>query len=186
MAVQSKEDSVAPDALFIAGQGEIGELVINRSRQFGFKSVPDENSGRRTGLCLFNPERMVRPQNDCIAAVQTECNSSVVPVTLALHLYRAECGRIDVDLKLLDRGDENVPAVGLTTENGRKQAHHCRPSDRRSLMIPCAVPRDPHSRMATMLRIPSLHWRRSALVDQPLKLSKADSLKFDRRPAFGH
>ena len=94
--------------------------------------------------------------------------------------------RLDLDVELLDRRDQHVPAVGLAPQDGREQADHRRPPDRRALVIPGAVAGDAHARMAAALRIPLVDRRQPALVDQLLQLGEADPLQLDRRTALRH
>ena len=79
----------------------------------------------------------------------------LAPVAFAGHLDRPEGGGLDLDLELLDRGHQHVAAVGLAPQDGREQAHHRRPADRRAVMIPGAVAGDAHPRMAAALGIPA-------------------------------
>ena len=93
---------------------------------------------------------------------------------------------LHLDVKLLDGRHRYMPAVRLAPQHGREQPHHCRPSDRRSLVIPGAIARDAHPRIAAALRVPLVDRRKPALRDQPLQLGEADAVKIDRWPALGH
>src|SRR4051812_2723714 len=115
-------------------------------------------------------ERMIGTEDDRIAAVERECDSLVRPLTLDPHLDGSERRRFDLDVEFLDRGNEDVAAIPLATEDRGEQADHRRPLNRRSLVIPGSVTGDPHMRIPASFRVPLLDRREATFVDQLLDL----------------
>ena len=154
----------------------------NRPARASSASRPWRTSKRGDGPCSVcdDAQRMLGVEDDGVAAVEPEGDAAIAPFAFALHLDRAEGGAFDLDVELFDGRDQHVAAVGLAPEHGREQPDHRRPADRRALVIPGAVARDPHARMAAVLGIPLIDRRQPALVDQLLQLGEAESLKVDR------
>jgi hypothetical protein len=110
-----------------------------------------------------------------------ECEGDVLIMTFSLdaHAVRAKGGRFDVDVEHFDGSDENMAAVRLPPQYGRKEPNHRGPSNWCSLVIPGAVAGDTHARMPAMLGIPLIDRRQTALLDELLQLSEAYALKLD-------
>jgi NAD(P)-dependent dehydrogenase (short-subunit alcohol dehydrogenase family) len=170
----------------IFGQGDFGELIIDRARELGFEAVADKNARRGAVLRVENAQRVLGIEDHGIAAVEAKRDLAFAAFALAVHLDGAEGSPIDVDLELFNRRDEQMSSVGFAPEHGREQPDHRRPPDRRSLVEPGAVASDAHAGMAAALRIPLVNRRQAALVDQLLQLDEAQSLELDRRAGFGH
>ena len=149
--------------------------------------MANEQARRGAAVASRRPAEDDRgPSIDRVSAVEREGDALIAAVAFADHLDRAEGGRFNLDVELLDGGDEDVTAIGLAAQNGREQADHRGAPDWLSVMIPGAVARDAHPEFAAALGVPSLDRRQAALLDQLLKLVEADPLKLDRWAALRH
>src|SRR5690348_8622631 len=148
--------------------------------------MSDEDPRGGAVLGVNNRQRVIWPENDRIAAVEPKGDAAAFALVFALHLYCAKRRALDIDLKLLDRRDQDVAPVGFTAKDGGEQSHHRGARDRMTFMVPRAVAGDPHPGMAAALGIPLLHRRQPPLVDQLLELCETNSSQFNRRAAFGH
>ena len=131
--VEREEGAVAPDA---------GRARCPRPARFrqarnrpGARARPRGRGGRATrglGPCSSATMRSgwSGPRITASPLSRLKRDAALLALAFALHLDRAEGGRLDVDLELLDRGDEHVAAVGLAPQDGREQPHHRRPADR--------------------------------------------------------
>ena len=129
---------------------------------------------------------MVAAEDQRVAAVEPEANALIASFATAGHFDRPEGGGFDVDVELLRRRDEDVPAVRLAPEDGRKQAHHGRAPDWTALVVPGPVAGNTHTGVAAAIRIPPLDRWQPPSVDQRLQCREADSLKLDRWAALRH
>ena len=109
-------------------------------------------------------------EDDRIAAVEAEGDLSLPTIALNEHLHCSERRAFDLDVELLDRGDEHMAAVRLAPQDGREQSHHRRPPDRLAVVVPGAVARDKHPGIAAAIGVPLIDRRQLSLVDQPLEL----------------
>ena len=165
---------------------KLGEFVIDGARQLCLKSVAHEQARRKRASGFHDRERMVGTKDHGVAAVEAERDPLALPFALTLHLERPKRRRFNLDIEFFDWGDENVATVRLAPEDRREEPDHRLPADRRPLVIPGAVTRDSHPRMAAAFGIPAFDRRQGALVDQPLQVVQADSLKLDGGSCLGH
>jgi hypothetical protein len=103
-----------------------------------------------------------------------------------VELDGPEGGGLDVNFELLDRGYQQVAAVGFASKHGREQPNHLRPPDWISLVKPGAVARDSHVGMTASIGIPLVDWWQASLTNERLEIVQAQTLKLDGRTAFGH
>src|SRR5512147_2936149 len=96
----------------------VGQFVIDRPRQLGLEPVPHEQPRGRAVLLPGYPERVLGPENDCIAAVELECDPPIPADAFGLHFDGAEGCSLDVDVQFLDGGDEYVPPIRLSPKYG--------------------------------------------------------------------
>ena len=183
--------NVAVHRMSTRGIGSLGErnfrqLVIDGARKLGLEPVTDQEARDKALVGVGDAERMILVENDCIVRIEAESDATFLPLALAMQLYGAKRSPLDVDVELFDGGDDDVMAVRLAPQHGREEAHHFPPQYRPSFMIPGAVGGNSHRRNAAMLRMPLIHWRQLAFVDQLLQGGEAYPLKVDGRMSFGH
>lgn len=183
-----KEGAVAPDAkrIVLFRQGNIGQLIVEPSSELGFKPMTHEHARRGASLSVEDRQRMLGAHDDCVSAVQLQCNLPVPSGALRVHLNCPEGRVLDVDFQLFDGSDQHVAAVRLTPKYGREEADHCRSPDRASLMEPGTVASDAHFAVTAVFRLPLVDRRQAALVDRLLQVGQTDALQFQRRLALGH
>ena len=105
---------------------------------------------------------MARTKDHRVAAVETKRNAPIAALAFAVHLDSPKGGRVDIDFEFFDRGDQHMPTIGLASKDGGKQPHHCRTTNRRTVVMPGAVPRNSHVGMTAELGIPLFDRRQAA------------------------
>ena len=119
-----------------------------------FQPRADLDIGRR--LARFgiadHPDRMLRTRHRQLAQIGGEAQPLLVP----RDIDRDEGRVVDGDADLFDRGDEVMP-VALALEDRGKKLDHPLATDRRALVEPRAVARDPHVEITAERRIPQMH-----------------------------
>ena len=161
-----------------------------RNRPAG-QARPRARGGRATrgdGAVVVGdqPQRMVGAEDQRVAAVEPKRDAALLAFAFALHLDRAEGGRVDLDLELFDRRDEHVAAVGLAAQDGREQPDHRRPADRLALMVPGAVAGDAHRRNGRSARDSTGRPAAGGAGRSAPGARQVEALKLDRGAAFWH
>lgn len=82
--------------------------------------MANQDSWRRPALGPGHGERMIAPDQQCVAAVESEPDPAVRAGAFVPHFYDSKGRAFDVDHQLLDWGDKHMPAVSLAPEDGRK------------------------------------------------------------------
>src|SRR5215211_2227583 len=87
-------DPRGPVSLF---ERNLGKLVIDAARKLGLEPVADFDARRWAVRRFHHSDRIGRPDNDPIAAVEPEGDASITARAFGLHLRGAERRRFDVD-----------------------------------------------------------------------------------------
>ena len=118
-------------------------------------------------------EPICRSGDHDVAAIELEGDASAFAAAFGLHFDCAKCSRFDLDLQLLDGRDENVNSIRFAAKDGREQPDHRRPRNRGALVVPGAVPSDPHLAVPAVRGVPSLYRWKPPLIRQLLQFGEA-------------
>jgi len=116
-----------------------------------------------------NAQRVLFTRLDLIIDIGDKAQA--LPFTLATDFQpnRNERRVFDLDTDLLYRRHQEIVLTVATNHRG-KQTHHCRPPNRRTLIVPGPVARDTHVQVATERRVPQMHRRQPFLLPTSGKL----------------
>ena len=125
-------------------------------------------------MVRFDHAEPIRRSGDHdVAAIEIEGDASAFVAAFGLHFDCAKCSRFDLDLQRLDGRDENVNSTRFAAKDGREQSDHRRPRNRGALVVPGAVPSDPHLAVPAVRGVPSLHRWKPPLIRQLLQFGEA-------------
>src|SRR3546814_11437917 len=91
------------------------------------------------------------------------CSSDLLPLAFDGNCHERRV--LHQNVELFDRSDKHIAAIRLTPDTAGEQAHHLRAADRRTLVKPCAVGRNPHFAVAAVRRVPLVHGRPPGVPD---------------------
>ena len=168
------------------GQGDGGELVKDGPDDEGFQAMPDRDARTGAMFAMGYCERMLRTEDDGVAAIQLERDLPLFAIVFASHRDRAEGGRFHFDRQFLDGRYQDMAAVRLPSQHGRKKPNHLGPADRRSHVKPGAVGGDPHFAVTAMVGVPLVDRRQAFPVDRLGKLGERAAGDMNWRAALGH
>jgi hypothetical protein len=117
---------------------------------------------------FLESNRMVETRLDPIPDIGQKSQHLVRSSMRDNHFHRRERSVLDLYADFLDGRNKNI-AVRLLAQNRRKKSHQGGPVNRRAVIKPRPVARDPHVDIAAKRRIPLFHWgerplRRSAIA----------------------
>jgi len=118
-----------------------------------------------------NAQRVLFTSLDLVLDIGDKAQALRLTLATDFQPDRNERRIFDLDTDLLYRCHQEV-VVAVAANHRGKQTHHCRPPDRRTLIVPGPVARDAHVQIATERRVPQMHRRQPFLLPASGQLRK--------------
>src|SRR5216683_3485482 len=136
-------------------RAELDEVIKHQPRESRFEAVAYQNIGCRFTVCSrLDAQRVIGSRRHKFVEISPEDQLLIAAFAFDRQRYPEEGDVLDLDMAALGRGNEPIPAIRFTAQDGGEELDERQSADGRPTIRPSAVASDPHVEIAAIYQRP--------------------------------